>query len=147
MAEYPLKVICDTSVYIPFINEGIIHPAFSDESVRPALYMSAVVLSELYAGAHDNQTIKLLDKLHQTFLNVDRLIVPDSVNWRKAGSIIAGLQRKYGFESKYLAKLQNDILIACSARKIRAFVASRNKKDLLRIKEFIAFRIYHICPK
>lgn len=142
LAEYPLKAICDTSVYIPFINQGIVHPVLSDKSVRPVLHMSAVVLSELYAGAHDNKSIKLLDKLYQTFLNVGRLIVPDGVDWRKTGSILAKLQRKYGFESKYLAKLQNDILIACSARKIGAFVASHNKKDLLKIKEFIDFRIY-----
>jgi predicted nucleic acid-binding protein len=142
LAEYPLKAICDTSVYIPFINQGIVHPVFSDKSVRPVLHMSAVVLSELYAGAHDNQSIKLLDKLYQTFLNVGRLIVPDGVDWRKTGGILAKLQRKYGFEEKYIARLQNDILIACSARKIGAFVVSQNIKDFLRIKEFIDFMIY-----
>jgi predicted nucleic acid-binding protein len=142
LAEYPFKAICDTSVYIPFINQGIVHPVLSDKDVRPALYMSAVVMSELYAGAHDSQTIKLLDKLYQTFLNVGRLISPDNADWKKAGSIIANLRKKYGFESKYLAKLQNDILIACSARKIGAFIVSENKKDFLRIKEFVDFRIY-----
>lgn len=142
LIEYPLKAICDTSIYIPFINQGIVHPVFSDKSVRPVLHMSTVVLSELYAGSHDNQSIKLLDKLHQTFLNVGRFIVPDGADWRKTGGILAKLQKKYGFEKKYLSRLQNDILIACSARKIGAFVVSQNRKDFLRIKEFIDFRIY-----
>jgi len=95
LAEYPLKVICDTSVYIPFINQGTTHPVFSDESVRPVLYMSAVVLSELYAGAHDSQSMKLLDKLYLTFHSVARLIAPDEGDWQKTGRIIAGLKRKY----------------------------------------------------
>lgn len=142
MAEYPLKVICDTSIYIPFINQGIAHPVFSDESPTPVLYMSAVVLSELYAGAHDSQSIKLLDKLYFTFQNVGRLIVPDDRDWRQTGVIIPRLRKRYGFESRYLSQIQNDILIACSARRIGAFVATQNKKDIQRIKEFIDFRLY-----
>jgi len=142
LAEYPLKAICDTSVYIPFINQGIAHPVFSDKSVSPVLYMSSVVLSELYSGAHDSQSIKLLDKLHHTFQNVGRLIVPNDGDWRQTGGIIAKLRKKYGFEAKYLARIQNDILIACSARKIGAFIVTQNEKDFRRIKEFIDFRIY-----
>ncbi len=142
MAEYPLKAVCDTSVYIPFINQGVIHPVFSDESVRPMLFMSAVVLSELYAGAHDIQSIKLLDKLYQTFHNVARLITPDKRDWQQTGRVIAKLRKKYGFETKYLARIQNDILIACSARKLGAFVVTRNEKDFRRIQEFTDFHIY-----
>ncbi len=142
MAEYPFKVICDTSIYIPFINQGIAHPVFSDKSISPVLYMSAVVLSELYSGAHDNQSIKLLDKLYHAFQNVGRLIVPNDNDWRHTGGVIAKMKKKYGFESKYLARIQNDILIACSALKIGAFIVTQNKKDFQRIKEFIDFRIY-----
>jgi predicted nucleic acid-binding protein len=141
LAEYPLKAVCDTSVYIPFINQGTAHPVFSDDSARPVLYMSAVVLSELYAGAHDSQSLKLLDKLYLTFHNVGRLIAPDERDWRQAGGIIAKLGKKYGFEAKYLARIQNDILIACSARKLGAFVVTHNEKDFRRIQEFMDFRI------
>ena len=142
MAEYPFKAICDTSVYIPFINQGITHPVFSDQPVRPVLYMSAVVVSELYAGAHDSQSIKLLDKLYHTFQNVGRLIVPDDRDWRQTGGIIARLRKKYGFETRFLSRIQNDILIACSARRIGAFVVTHNEKDFRKITEFIEFRIY-----
>ena len=76
MEEHPPKALCDTSVYIPFINQGIIHPVLI-ESVRPVLYMSMVVLTELYAGSYDVNSIKLVDKLYNTFLDVKRLIVPN----------------------------------------------------------------------
>jgi predicted nucleic acid-binding protein len=68
--------------------------------------MSAVVLSELYAGAHDGRSIKLLDKLYNTFRDVGRLLVPDDRDWREAGSILAKLRRKYGFEARYLSRLR-----------------------------------------
>jgi predicted nucleic acid-binding protein len=142
LAEHPFKAICDTSVYIPFINQGIAHPAFSAQPERPILYMSAVVVSELYAGAHDRETIKLLDKLYHTFQNVGRIIVPDDGDWRQTGGIISKLREKYGFEVKFLSRIQNDILIACSARKIGAFVVTHNGKDFNGIAEFMEFRIY-----
>lgn len=142
MTGYPLRAVCDTSVYIPFINQGIAHPVFSEKSFSPVLYMSAVVLSELYAGAHDKLSIKLLDKLYRTFQDVGRLIAPVDSDWRQTGSIVAKLRKKYGFEARYLTRIQNDILIACSARRIGAFVVTQNEKDFLRILEFVDFRIF-----
>ncbi len=142
MAEYPLKAVCDTSVYIPFINQGITHPVFSEKSFSPVLYMSAVVLSELYAGAHDRLSIKILDKLYRAFQDVGRLIVPVDSDWRQTGGIIAKLRGKYGYEAGYLSRLQNDILIACSARGIGAFVFTRNERDFQRIREFLDFHIH-----
>ncbi|MCX8026521.1 MAG: PIN domain-containing protein [Thermodesulfovibrionales bacterium] len=134
-----LKVIVDTSVYIPYINFSAIHPCFERTNT---FYMSAVVLSELYAGAHDPDTIKLLDKLAHTFKKAGRLVAPMAEDWRKTGMIIARLTKKYGFEDIYLSKLQNDILIAISAKKIGALVATNNKKDFLRIQEYVNFSLY-----
>ncbi|MDA8170106.1 MAG: type II toxin-antitoxin system VapC family toxin [Nitrospiraceae bacterium] len=142
MAGYPLKAVCDTSVYIPFINQGIAHPVFSEKFFSPVLYMSAVVLSELYAGAHDHISIKLLDKLYRTFHDVGRLVAPGDSDWRQTGSIISKLREKYGYETRYLSRLQNDILIACSARGIGAFVFTRNERDFQRIREFMDFHIH-----
>jgi predicted nucleic acid-binding protein len=142
LAEYPLKAVCDTSIYIPFINQGIAHPVFSEKSFSPVLYMSAVVLSELYAGAHDRMSVRLLDKLYRTFQDFGRLIVPLDSDWRQTGSIIAKLRKKYGYETRYLSRLQNDILIACSAHGIGAFVFTQNEKDFQRIREFMDFHIY-----
>lgn len=142
MAEYPFKAICDTSIYIPFINQGIAHPAVFNETSAPLLYMSSVVVSELYAGAHDSQSIKLLDKLYHVFQNVGRLIVPNDNDWHQTGGIIAKSRKKYGYDSTYLSRLQNDILIACSARRIGAFVLTKNEKDFVRIREFLDFHIY-----
>jgi len=142
MAEFPLKAIFDTSIYIPFINKGIAYPVLGLKIGKPVLYMSAVVIEELYAGAFDKASIKLLDRLYVTFENLGRLIVPDSADWQMAGKVIAKLGQKYGFEKLFLSKITNDVLIAVSARRIGAIVVTHNINDFLRIKEFVDFKIY-----
>lgn len=137
-----VKVILDTSVYIPFINKGVSHPALELGEGSPLYYMSAVVMEELYAGACDDTSIKLLDKLYKTFDDARRMVVPDAADWQKAGRVVARLGQKYGFEEIFLSKIINDILIALSARKIGAVVVTHNMKDFTRIREFMDFKIY-----
>jgi hypothetical protein len=137
-----VKIILDTSIYIPYINRGISHPALEIKTGRPLLYMSAVVLKELYAGALDSPTVKLLDRLYSTFRDVGRLVVPQVADWRKAGGVIAAMGKKHGFERLFLSRISSDVLIALSARRIGAYVVTNNAKDFLRIKEFVDFRMY-----
>lgn len=142
MAEPLVKVILDSSIYIPFINKGLSHPIIELEYGMPLLYMSAVVIEELYAGAFDNNSIKLLDKLYGTFDNLGRLIVPDASDWQRTGKVVAKLSQKYRLGKMFLSKITNDVLIALSARRIGAVVVTYNKKDFLKIKEFVDFKIY-----
>lgn len=140
MAESPVKVILDTSIYIPFINKGRSHPVFELKSGKPLFYMSAVVVEELYAGAFDNITIGIIDRIYDTFTDLGRLIAPEATDWQKTGKIISKLGQKYGFEDVFLSRITNDVLIALSARRIGAILITNNIKDFLRIKEFIDFK-------
>ena len=142
MTGHLTKVIIDTSIYIPFINTGISHPIFELEYGMPLFYMSAVVIEELYAGAFDTISIKLLDRMYETFKNLGRLVVPEASDWQKTGKVVAKLGQKYGFEEKYLSKATNDVLIAFSAKQIGAIVVTNNTKDFLIIKEFVDFGVY-----
>ncbi len=139
---FPVKVIFDTSIYIPFINQGIAYPATELNIGKLVLYICAVVVEELYAGAFDNNSIMLLDKLYKTFDSLGRIIAPDASDWQKAGKVIAKLGQKYGFEDKFLSRITNDVLIALSARRIGAIVVTNNTVDFFRIKEFVDFKIY-----
>ena len=142
MAEHPVKLVLDTSIYIPFINQGIAHPTIEVRQGRPLIFMSAVVMEELYAGALDFSSVKLLDKMHDTFSGMGRLIVPDAMDWQKTGKVVAQLGKKYGFEKLFLSRITNDILIAATTRKIGAVVVTNNQKDFLKIQEYIDFKIY-----
>lgn len=138
----PAKIILDTSVYIPFINRGISYPTAELTIGKPLLYMSAVVIEELYAGALDKVSVKLLDKMYKTFESLRRLITPSASDWQKGWQIIAKLGNKYGFEGRFLARIQNDVLLALSVRQIGAFLVTNNTRDFLRIKEFVDFKTY-----
>lgn len=142
MAEHPVKLVLDTSIYIPFINQGIAHPTIEIHQGSPLIYMCAVVMEELYAGALDVSSVKLLDKMHDTFSSMGRLIIPDKADWQKTGKVVAQLGKKYGFEKMFLIRITNDILIATTVRKIGAFVVTNNQKDFIRIQEYIDFKIY-----
>ena len=48
-------------------------------------------MEELYAGAFDVSSVKLLDKMHDTFSGMNRLIIPDAMDWRKTGKVVAQL--------------------------------------------------------
>jgi hypothetical protein len=141
MAEYLTKVILDTSIYIPFINAGISYPVL-ELKYKPLFYMSAVVIEELYAGAFDSISVRLLDRMYETFEDLGRIVVPEASDWQKTGKVVAKLGQKYGFEGKFLLKITNDVLIAFSARRVGAVVVTSNVKDFLRIKEFVDFKIY-----
>ena len=82
---FQAKIIYDTSIYIPFINNGTPYPANELNIGKPLTYLSAVVVEELYAGAFDNTSIKLLDKMYETFESLGRLITPAAPDWQKAG--------------------------------------------------------------
>jgi predicted nucleic acid-binding protein len=141
MAEQPLKLVLDTSIYIPFINQGIAHPILHPGPAKPLFFMSAVVIEELYAGAQDSASIKLLDRLYDVFASANRLLVPEGREWQRAGKIIAQMERKYGFEQRFLARITHDVLIALSARSIGATIATANLKDFRRVQEFVDIRI------
>lgn len=142
MVELPVKIILDTSIYIPFINEGNAFPEFELKVAKPVIYMSAVVIEELYAGAFDRKSVKLLDRMYKTFDGLGRLIAPEASDWQKAGSVVASLGKEYGFEKIFLAKVTHDILIALSARRIGALLATYNIKDFVKIKKFVNFKLY-----
>lgn len=143
----PVKVIFDTSIYLPFINDGIAYPTgnLKVDLGKQMLYMSGVVIEELYAGAFDIPSIKLLDTLYKTFKSLNRLLIPEAADWQRTGNIIAKIGKKYGFEDIFLSKITNDVLIAVSARRIGAIVITNNVKDFLRIKEFVDFKFYEGC--
>jgi len=79
--------------------------------------------------------------LYKAFYEPQRVVAPSSADWQTAGKVIAKLGRKYGFEDRFLSKIQNDVLIALSARQIGASVITNNTKDFLKIKEFVNFNL------
>jgi predicted nucleic acid-binding protein len=132
--------LLDSSVYISGMRRGdetVL--ALRRLSVDTPLWLSAVVLEELYAGAsgHVRQS---LERMEREFDRVKRILVPNLGDWTQAGRVLARLAAKYGFEKIGQGRLANDALIAMSAARIGARVITANQRDFRKLAEFRAFQ-------
>ena len=139
-------VLFDTSVYISDLRQGtatlfalrrVTHE--EGEPTHP-LWLSAVVLEELYAGAQDRRLKKLLARLESDFEKVNRLLVPLRSDWTACGQVLSLIGAKYGYEEVDRTRLTNDALIAMSAARNGFTVLTKNAADFRRIAEFRLFR-------
>lgn len=133
------KVLLDTSVLIPFLRRGM----YLEEIVRltrgQILSFSSVVAQELYAGSRDRRFLWQMDKLYYRFEKVDRLVVPNSVDWRLAGLALNRIGHRYGLDKIRRAALVNDALIAATCRREGVLLLTLNERDFRRLQEAIDF--------
>lgn len=132
-------LIFDTSVYVSAFRNG----DFDIFSVRSTdtvpLWLSSVVLEELYAGASDASAQKVLNKLEKEFSNLNRILVPNQNDWTSTGRVLNKIGEKYGFEKIGKTRLTNDALIAMSAARTGLSILTANPKDFKLIAEFRKF--------
>jgi predicted nucleic acid-binding protein len=129
----------DTSVYISALRRG-------SEAVltirrltaNAPLWLSSVVLEELYAGAGDRER-RLIEHLERDFDRARRTLVPNLTDWTQTGRVLARLAAKYGYEQIGQGRLTNDALIAVSAGRLGIRVLTANERDYRRLAEFRAF--------
>jgi predicted nucleic acid-binding protein len=129
----------DTSVYISALRQG--HDAIlALRRLTPAapLWLSAVVLEELYAGVGDRGR-PVIERLERDVNKINRLLVPNLSDWTQAGKILNRLAAKYHYEKIGQGRLTNDALIATSAGRLGIRVLTTNARDFSRLAEFRPF--------
>ncbi len=130
----------DSSIYISALRRG-------DEAVvalrrfaaDAPLWLSAVVLEELYAGAADRNR-NVVERLERDFDRAKRILVPNQNDWTQVGRVLARLAAKYHYEQIGQGRLTNDALIAISAGRQGITVITANQRDFRRLAEFRDFR-------
>ncbi len=148
-------VMFDTSVYINALRRRdaslfgqtrvVAEKSAAEEQelegrANKSLYLSAVVLEELYVGAVDRRLKKLLAKFENGFEKINRLLVPTKTDWTIGGQILSHVGQKYGFEAVGRARLTNDCLIAMTAIRHGLTVITHNAGDFKIIAEFRSFQ-------
>src|SRR5664279_2684166 len=133
-------VLFDTSIYISALRRGndaviALRRLFADSP----LWLSSVVLEELYAGAGDRER-RAVDRLERDFDRVKRILVPNLSDWVQAGRVLARLAKEYDFEQIGQGRLTNDALIAMSAGRLGIRVLTANERDYRQLAEFRAFQ-------
>ena len=103
------------------------------------LWLSAVVLEELYAGAGERER-RVVERLERDFDKAKRILLPNLSDWVQAGRVLARLAARYDYERIGQGRLTNDALIAMSAGRLGVRVITTNERDFRRIAEFRVFQ-------
>jgi len=130
----------DSSIYITALRRGgdaVL--ALRRFTIDAPLWLSAVVLEELYAGAADRDR-QIVERLERDFDRAKRILVPNLSDWTQAGRVLARLAAKYHCEKIGQGRLTNDALIAVSAGRLGVRVITANQRDFKRFAEFRAFQ-------
>jgi predicted nucleic acid-binding protein len=131
-----MPVLFDASIYIAALRIGGDGALLLQRWARESpLWLSSVVLEELYAGAHPND-LRIMEKLECDFERARRVLTPNASDWSQCGRILARLAQKHGYESIGRARLTNDALIATSAARNGITVYTVNQRDFARLAEF-----------
>jgi len=130
----------DSSVYISGIRRGD-DAVLAQRRLSPdtLLWLSSVVLEELYAGAV-GQVRDSVERLERDFERARRILVPNLSDWTHTGQVLARMAAKYGYEKIGQGRLTNDALIAMSAARIGARVITINERDFRKLAEFRSFQ-------
>lgn len=133
------KILVDTNIWIDWINQGSYEEILLTKGVIK--YLSAIVVMELYAGAHKLNDRRQVDQLVLPFQRTQRIINPTIENYQEAGRIMAKLKERDGFQVKKAVGLSHDILIALTARAIGATVLTANRHDFQKIQSLLPFHL------
>jgi tRNA(fMet)-specific endonuclease VapC len=130
----------DSSIYISALRQGDDAPlALRRLATDTPLWLSAVVLEELYAGSPDRGR-QVVERLERDFDRAKRILVPNLSDWTQAGTALARLAAKYHYEKIGQGRLTNDALIAMSAGRLGIRVITTNQRDFSKLAEFVSFR-------
>jgi predicted nucleic acid-binding protein len=133
-------VLFDSSIYITALRTGD-EAALSLRrlAVDSPIWLSAVVLEELYAGIASRGR-HVLERFERDFEKARRILVPNLSDWTQAGKVLARLAVKYDYERIGQGRLTNDALIAMNAARLGIIVITANARDFTRLAEFRPFQ-------
>jgi predicted nucleic acid-binding protein len=133
-------VLLDSSIYISALREGEqALLALRQLAPKEPLWLSSVVLEELYAGVNARDR-RVVERLERDFDRARRILVPNLNDWTQTGKVLARLAAQYGYERIGQARPTNDALIAMSAARQGITVITANERDFARLAQFRPFR-------
>jgi len=133
-------VLFDTSIYITALRIGNdAAPSLRRITGGAPVWLSSVVLEELYAGASMRDRY-IVERLERDFHRARRILVPNLTDWTQTGTVLARLAAKYDYEQIGKGRLTNDALIATSAGRLGITVITGNERDFGKLAEFRSFQ-------
>lgn len=137
-------ILYDTSIYISVLRKGDTSIFSERRENKTPLWLSAVVLEELYVGSQNRTLKKLLNKFERDFEKINRLLVPIQTDWTMCGQVLSSIGQKYGFDEVKKSRMTNDCLIAMTVARNGFTVVSKNVDDFRKINEFCQFNFIEV---
>jgi len=133
-----VKVLLDANIYFALIEDPRFLPRHQSALARaaPRTWLSSVVLFELLQGARGDLGRARVRRAVRQLENVGRVIAPGEGDWIDAA--IAQGRIWDDHPSLRSKELQNDLLIACTARRIGATVVTQNTRDYAVIRPYVS---------
>ena len=130
-----MKVVFDTNIYIDFLRSGLFSDLLYEN--KTLKYMSPTVLSELWAGAKNNQSERSLSQLQKPYQTHHRIIAQTPNMSIALGQFLCDMPNS---EKDLIKKSSfiNDIRIALETSSIGAVLFTNNKSDFQIIKSRIS---------
>lgn len=133
-----MRVLLDSSIYIAALRSGDDRVLSLRRSLGDSVWLSSVVLEELYAGSTSRDQ-HLIERFEREFDRLNRTLVPNLTDWTVTGKILARLAAKYDYQLIGRSRITNDALIATSAGRTGTTVITANRRDFARLAEFRPF--------
>jgi predicted nucleic acid-binding protein len=142
------KFVLDTNIYIAAARDR----RFGAELVQfagsylPQLYLHAVVVQELMAGAIQEGARRRLERdVIQPFEKRGRIVLPTYRAWKRSGEIVATLVKEKVLTVGGVSRsFWNDAVLAVSCREEGVTVITRNEADFKRISK--VERVSYVGP-
>lgn len=120
------KYVLDSQFLIRAVRDGDEAERMEQFLSAALVYLSAVVVQELLAGARDPELRRLRKHFFMPYERKGRLVTPSFRGWVAAGEILRKL-RDRGWQ--ITPSLTNDVLIAVSVTEIGATLLHDNARD------------------
>lgn len=118
--------ILDTTVYIGHWERGLYDDALATVQQAFVVRHSSVVLSELRRGARTQEAQKLVNTLYRLAATQWE---PSPAEWWEAGRLIRKIGDAQQWDRNKRRDLQNDALIALTARRHGATIVTADRAD------------------
>ena len=143
-----MKYALDTNIFIDgFRNEEAqAHVFMFLNRALPSMYLSAVVMQELAAGARTSEAARDVQRgIFDPFKRRQRVFTPSSAAFAESGRVLAALAAREGWRQlDEKPSLLNDALIAASCRE-RGITLITKDRDFKRLASLVrGFR--HVAP-
>lgn len=135
-----MKFLLDANIYFAAIHDASFLAHYRDDFLRigPRTFLSSVVMAELLQGAKGELGRARINRATQHLERAGRVVPPTHDDWVSAGTVQG---RIWDDDASLRTKrLLNDILIACTSRRIDAILITENTRDFRLIQRYLPHR-------